>query len=314
MQESYKDKIMGILETPQISPLTFNFDIMMSRPLNTLIHPQDGWDIYELAHSLKYSSRLSYKLKCIDEIMKSRGFTKMGAGTNRVIYRFLEDNSILLKISFDRIALQDNIGEYKNQHLLKPFVPKTFEIHPSGALALSERVRPIKRMAEFIEIGDDVFDIITNVFIGKYVLEDIGTKYFMNWGIRDGFGPVLLDYPYCYELDGKKLYCNEIDQITGQPCNGVIDYDDGFNKLICTKCGKHYLAKNLENSIKNNSIIVNDSHFIDAYLSRGDECITPKRINMSNTIIRKKKKTNTEKSFSVTLTGGRFSNVSSNNK
>lgn len=314
MQENYKDRIMGILETPQISPLTFNFDTMIARPLNTLIHPQDGWDIYELAHSLKYSSRLSHKLKCIDQIMKSRGFVKIGAGTNRVIYRFLEDNTILLKISFDRIALQDNIGEFKNQHLLKPFVPKTFEIHPSGSLALSERVRPIKRMAEFIEIGDDIFDIITNVFIGKYVLEDIGTKYFMNWGIRDGFGPVLLDYPYCYELDGKKLYCNEIDETTGQPCNGVIDYDDGFNKLICPKCGKHYLAKNLENSIKNNSIVVNDSYFIDACLCRGNKSISSKRINTSNTIVRKKKKVDRDDEFSVILSGGRFGNVSSSNK
>ena len=314
MQENYKDRIMGILETPQISPLTFNFDTMIARPLNTLIHPQDGWDIYELAHSLKYSSRLSYKLKCIDQIMKSRGFVKIGAGTNRVIYRFLEDNTILLKISFDRIALQDNIGEFKNQHLLKPFVPKTFEIHPSGSLALSERVRPIKRMAEFIEIGDDIFDIITNVFIGKYVLEDIGTKYFMNWGIRDGFGPVLLDYPYCYELDGKKLYCNEIDETTGQPCNGVIDYDDGFNKLICPKCGKHYLAKNLENSIKNNSIVVNDSYFIDACLCRGNQSISSKRMNTSNTIVRKKKKVDRDDEFSVVLSGGRFGNVSSSNK
>ena len=35
-------------------------------------------------------------------------------------------------------------------------------------------------------------------------MADIGTNFFMNWGIRPGFGPVLLDYPYVYELDGNK--------------------------------------------------------------------------------------------------------------
>ena len=174
--------ILSVLRAKQTSPFDFNFDMLMAPPLACLIHPQDGWDIYELCRSLKYASKLDYKLRCIDQIMRSRGFVKMLAGTNRVIYRYLEDDSFLLKIPFDRSAMNDNINEFNNQFKLKPFVPKTFEVHPSGSIGLAERVKPIRRMYEFMEVADDIFDIITNNFIGKFVLEDIGTKYFMNWG------------------------------------------------------------------------------------------------------------------------------------
>lgn len=266
-----KSDIISIMQTRNVSPFDFNFDMMMAPPLNCLIHPQDGWDIYELAHSIKYASKLDYKLKCIDQILKYRGFTKMLAGTNRVIYKCMEDTSFLLKVSFDRSSLSDNFGEYENQWKLKPFIPKTFEVHPSGSIGLQERVQPIRRMSEFIEIADDIFDIITNNFIGKYILEDIGSQFFMNWGIRKGFGPVLLDYPYCYELDGNKLYCNNVDMTSGIACNGVIDYDDGFNFLVCPFCGKRYSAKELSSAIKSNIITVKGGYKMKVKIMKGDK-------------------------------------------
>ena len=69
----------------------------------------------------------------------------------------------------------------------------------------------------------------------------------MNWGVRRGAFPVLLDYPYVYKLDGAKLICNKPDPYseTGY-CGGDIDYDDGFNHLFCTKCGKNYFASDLK--------------------------------------------------------------------
>ena len=82
---------------------------------------------------------------------------------------------------------------------------------------------------------------------GKYVLDDIGVTKFMNYGIRNGFGPVILDYPYAYELDGKKLICNKsIKTPYGMvPCGGEIDYDSGLNNLVCCKCGRTYSAREL---------------------------------------------------------------------
>ena len=57
-----------------------------------------------------------------------------------------------------------------------------------------------------------------------------------------------------YKLDGQKLYCNKI-HLNGQVCDGVIDYDEGFNKLICKKCGQRYYASELAKNEAENNIV-----------------------------------------------------------
>lgn len=67
-------------------------------------------------------------------------------------------------------------------------------------------------------------------------------------------GPVLLDFPYVFKLDGNKLYCTtRITENNNSPCGGSIDYDDGFNNLKCSKCGRLYLATELK---KEDSLII----------------------------------------------------------
>ena len=102
------------------------------------------------------------------------------------------------------------------------------------------------------------------------MVEDVGTKFFMNWGIRPGYGPVLLDYPYIYKLDGAKLYCSKKDPITNIPCNGEIDYDVGFNYLVCTKCGKRYLATDLRDDSINNKIIIKGGNHMKIAIKKGE--------------------------------------------
>lgn len=36
---------------------------------------------------------------------------------------------------------------------------------------------------------------------GKYIMADIGADNFMNYGFREGFGLVFIDYPYLYKTD-----------------------------------------------------------------------------------------------------------------
>lgn len=245
-----------ILQVPQVSIWVQKFDMLMGPNIYQYVTEDDCREIYKLSTSLKLSSKAVYKRQLIGEIMERRGFKKICAGTNRVIYRHLEDPTFVAKVATDVVSLNDNINEYKNQMLLKPFVAKTFSTHPTGAIAFQERLKPILRAKEFELIAEDVFDIIVHNFIGKFVLEDIGTDFFMNWGIREGFGPALLDYPYCYELDGNKLYCNNKDMGTGEVCNGVLDYDAGFNHIICPVCNKRYPARELKSNIKQNKVII----------------------------------------------------------
>lgn len=238
------------------TPLEFKFQNLMAPPLLSLLSPYDINMLNSIALDPKLSSKLTKKLGYIKEILEPRGFVKFHSGTNRIVYRFLEDQSFLIKIALDKGGISDNPMEYKNQFLLAPFITKVFESTPCGTVGLFERVEPITSRQEFISIAEDVFDLLNDKFIGKYVLEDIGTDYFMNWGVRLGFGPVLLDFPYCYELDGNKMYCNATDPFTGGKCDGPIDYDNGFNNLLCNKCRAKVFARTLQTDIETKNIIV----------------------------------------------------------
>ena len=259
-RQSLIDKIQGKVTTIE----DFNYDKLTAPPLYSLLTQQDIDRLYYIATSVKYSSKPEEKYKAIDNIMRARGFVKLSAGTNRVVYRHLESNAFVVKVAADAIGIGDNPKEFKNQFIFKPFVTKVFEVSPCGTVGVFERVQPIKSREEFLSAADDIFDVINEWFIGKYIMADIGTKFFMNWGIRTystgkegsvAFGPVLLDFPYAYELDGNKLFCSAVDHNseTGL-CGGVIDYDDGFNFLVCTKCGVRYLVKELSKKIENNEI------------------------------------------------------------
>mgnify|MGYP004492941361 CR=1 FL=1 len=235
----------------------FNYDSLVAPPLNYFLSPYDISKLNMIAKSLKLSAKPQLRYQEIDNVMRSRGLVKFAAGTNRVVYRHPEFPDILFKVAADAVGLGDNPAEYRNQFILRPFVTKCFEISPCGTVGLFERVNPITSREEFLSVADDVFELLNEWIIGKYVIADCGSKYFMNFGVRRGFGVVVLDYPYLYELDGQKLYCRKPDPTsqTGK-CDGIIDYDDGYNHLHCTKCGAIYKAKELEAKIENNELVL----------------------------------------------------------
>ena len=269
-----KADVLDILRAKKMNPLEFHFESLWIPPMHYYLSQQDINELHNIATSTRLSSKIRQKYDMIDAIMTRRGFKRFSAGTNRVVYRFLDDTRFLVKIAVDKVGMQDNPLEYKNQFLLQPFVTKMFYVSSCGTVGFSERVLPVKNKAEFKEIASDVFDILVHKILGMYVVEDVGTKYFMNWGIRTGFGPVLLDYPYVYKLDGDKLYCNWTRPETGQVCDGEIDYDEGFNHLVCSRCGKVYLATNLrDDSADNNLIIRKGGNEMRVIVKRGDQII-----------------------------------------
>lgn len=232
----------------QQSPLEFKFDSLVSRPLFSMIPIELDTYLYSIATNLRLNSKIKEKYKLIDDALAMYGFELLARGTNRSTYRYFNDDTIVLKVGYDKAGIHDAQREFYNQQVLKPFVTKCFEVSPSGTIGLFERVNPITYKEEFKSIAEDVFELLTKFILGKYILADIGTDFYMNWGLRSGFGPVLLDYPFMYELDGKRLHCiNQIKAPDGRmiPCNGLIDYDDGFNHLVCEKCGKQYFAQDL---------------------------------------------------------------------
>lgn len=267
--------VLDIMKTRLITPLEFEFDRLQIPPMEYFLSYQDVQALHSIATSVKLSSNIKMKYKMIDDIMRPRGFKRFAAGTNRVVYSYLEDTSFVVKIAVDRVGMQDNPAEFRNQQYLKPYVTKMFYISPCGTVGFSERVLPIKNKEEFKEIASDVFDLLVMKILGEYVVEDIGTKYFMNYGVRPGYGPVLLDYPYVYPLDGKKLFCTNILPDSGCICDGEIDYDEAFNNLVCTKCGKKYLACELRDENANNrSINIKGGNTMKVSIMYGDKVIS----------------------------------------
>lgn len=233
------------------SALEFNYDALTAPPIRAFLTDEDVYRLYKIATSVKYSGDIDTKYNMIHDVMSRRGFRRTHAGTNRVVYECMEIPSIVAKIAIDRVGIGDNPKEFVNQNYFKPFCCKIFEVDPTGVIAFVEKVNPITSIEEFASVADDVFNLIVTKIIGKYVLDDIGCDRYMNYGIRSsnvGFGPVLLDFPYAFELDGNKLICNrEIDTPLGKAiCGGEIDYDIGFNNLICSKCGKIFKARELQ--------------------------------------------------------------------
>lgn len=281
--------IFSILYSKRVSALDFKWDLMMAPPLLNIISIQDIYALNQIAISNKLASKPDEKYKMMDAILAQRHFKRLASGTNRVVYKYLEDQSLCLKVAFDRVGLKDNPQEYQNQFKLRPFVTKIFEVSPCGTVALVERVEPIVTREEYLHVIDDVFNLLVEKIIGKYVVDDIGTRFFQNIGIRKYFGVVLLDFPYVYELDGAKMYCNWQDPGTHEYCLGEIDYDDGFNYLVCTKCGKQYQAKQLAKQVEQKTIVIEKkgvTHAMRIRLMRGDEveCIisTEEESNTTN--------------------------------
>lgn len=236
------------------SPLPFNpfipvFNSMTKPPISSYIRKEDLYALYQLATNPKYASNdMESRLDVYDAIMNPLGFKRSFSGTNRVIYSYRDDDSFLIKIGLDDVGIRDNKSEFKNQELIKPFIPKVYEVSQDGVVEMIERVHPIMSRKEFAKYGLEVFKLTYYLINHGFVLEDIGTDYFMNWGIRDGFGPVLLDFPYLYRLNKDRLRCTNFKN--GSRCTGVLDYDEGYNHIRCSQCGQVYRAKDIGSSLE----------------------------------------------------------------
>lgn len=276
----------GVEELP-----VFCFDQLTGPSVNQLLTQEDVDRLRYIATSVKLAPKTNLKFEQIDSIMRNRGFRRLAGGTNRLVYRHLEIPGIVVKVAYDSEGITNNPDEFRNQELLKPFCTKVFDVTPCGTVGVFERVDRITSRYEFGTIADDVYDLITNI-VGKYVVADIGTKFMYNYGVRLGFGPVLLDFPYIYELDGSKIYCGNVMD-NGHACGGEIGYDDGFNFLTCSKCGRVFNAKELSKPRKKSGMFVHAKKKgavnMKVVAMRGDNVVRTKEFKDQTQFMKSKK-------------------------
>lgn len=293
--------IIDILKSKDKTMDEFVFENLTIPPMWYYLSPQDVENLRKIATSLRLSSRVQEKYKMIDNIMRARGFRRFSRGTNRVVYSYLEDTRFVVKIAVDKVGMQDNPSEFRNQQFLQPFVTKMFYVSPCGTVGFAERVKPIANIDEFREIAEDVFNMLVYKILGEYVVEDCGNKFFKNYGIRLGCGPVLLDYPYVYKLDGSKLVCNYKDPNTGIVCGGEIEYDDGLNYLLCQKCGRKYLASDLKDNNNINKLVNKGGNKMKVKIIKGKDILVSNDINVDDVMEKREvaRKENIRKSSSI---------------
>ena len=172
----------NILFTPQNENYDVLFESITMPAWNYLITIEDIIALYQTVTSRKLAGNFDARKKIIDDIMKNRGFKFMAGGTNRITYKHMEIPHIVAKVPIDRVGLNDNLWEFKNQKKLWPYCTKMLQVTPYGVIGFAERVEPILNRTQFNIFSMMVYST-TLELIGKYVMEDIGTDYYKNWGI-----------------------------------------------------------------------------------------------------------------------------------
>lgn len=233
-----------IKDSEFLRQLIYEYDSYQVNPLLSYFTTEDIAEIYRLAISPAYNGEIHEKYRLLGEIMNRRGFKLIGGGTNRRAYECIYDDRVVAKVATDRVGLTSNLKEFVNQNVLKPFCNKIFSVSPDGALSIMEKVVPIKDVSEFQKYAPEIHEILFFRFRNHdLAMDDIGTRSMKNWGYRQGFGPVLLDYPSMYVANPKKRLCPNI--VDGKMCCGTLDYDDGYNRIVCTECGRTFEASTL---------------------------------------------------------------------
>lgn len=240
----------------KFDPFKFSWGDLIKPPVTAYLSPKTIDDLNAISTDPKLMNNIGKKYKFLDQTLLPMRFRLLASGTNRRAYYCEYDNSIIMKIGSDRVGRSDNIAEYHVQQLIKPFCCKVFDVVPTGVAALIERVEPVDESSFKSDYANMIFDLIMSLLYRGYILEDVGGNYFKNWGIRFGFGIVLIDFPYIYNIDWGKIRCERLDPITKIRCNGDLDYDysRGMSEIICTKCGIRYSARHLARAMSINDI------------------------------------------------------------
>ena len=111
--------IIKSLYKKQVPYSQFVFDKLTAYPLLSYIHPMVIIELNKIANSVKLQSNPVKKMNMYDEILKPYNFRRLTAGTNRVVYKHLEDQRIVLKVAKDAVGINDNPSEWLNQQYLK---------------------------------------------------------------------------------------------------------------------------------------------------------------------------------------------------
>lgn len=239
--------------------------------------------LYNISCDSKLANNPKKRFEVQNNLLESYGFRPLASGTSRRTFYCVYDPQIIIKLGSDMIGRSDNLSEFILQRVLSPFCPKIFDVDQTGSVMLSERVETMTEN-DYKKWIKEIFAFVESYFQLGYIFEDIGLYSFKNWGLRLGFGPVLLDFPYLYQIDWNKMVCDRIDPITHKKCSGQIgyNYESVMSEIICHKCNvrysAQYLAKPITGKMMENILLGRKSkmlkpHTIKVVVAKGNQII-----------------------------------------
>ena len=177
----------------------FDWEHFTHAPISSYISLPEIQYFDYIATSAKLAGKSKrYKIDMMSEVLRPKGFIYMAAGTNRVVFRNDYDQSFLLKIGFDSTGVNDSTREFYNQEVLKPFVPKMFDVEEEKPYAVEvegrQLIQPIEKYGvKLLSIGffvnPDTATLWRRGMASNALKQLIGDA---NWGELDYF---ILDTP-----------------------------------------------------------------------------------------------------------------------
>ena len=239
-----------------IAKLEVDWHKMHKPPIESYIPIYGLNDLWEITNDVKLMNRPDRRVRYMDDLLKRFDICFLNAGTNRRVYYHRADPFIVFKVGSDQVGRSDNTSEFHVQNNIFPFCTRTYSALPNGMIALAERVEIMTERDYKTKWASEVFDLILAIASKGFIMEDVGGNFYKNLGIRIGFGPVFADYPYVYRIDLRKTLCSYINPITGEKCNGELDYDykKGMSEIVCDTCGTRFSAKHLAFDAKEDRI------------------------------------------------------------
>lgn len=168
----------------------------------------------------------------LSKYLKQFGFKELGCGTNRIVFTHVDIPDRAFKIALDSRGIMDNNMEEKLFNDLKDFVPQFYD--NNGLILIAERVTPLKHSSDYYEYADDIQHVIDSI-APRYILNDIGPKSFLNWGVDNVGRFVILDYAYLTPMNGCRT-------LTCRKCGSGLTYNTDLTMIKCTnkKCKAVY--------------------------------------------------------------------------
>ena len=96
----------------------FKFEALQGPLISQVLTPYDVKLLDDISRDPRLVTKLDQRLEMNDNILRARGFVRTTQGTNRAVYKYLEDQSFVLKVAISVKGREDSQKEFKNQLLL----------------------------------------------------------------------------------------------------------------------------------------------------------------------------------------------------